>query len=68
MKSQLLKQLLNAEETFGYITKSIRLQIGLEKSHANDAFIAAQGTTQARAKTKLYLFKRKNNRQLATES
>jgi len=64
VKSQLLKQLPNAEETFGYITKAIRLELGLEKTHAIDAFIAAQGTTQARAKTKLYLFKRKNNRQL----
>ena len=64
VKSQLLEQLPNAEETFGYITKTIRLQLGLEKSYAIDAFIVAQGTTQARAKTRLYLFKRKNNRQL----
>ena len=64
VKSQLLKQLPNAEETFGYITKAKRQQLGLEKSHATDAFIVALGATQARARTKLFKFKRKNNRQL----
>ena len=52
------------KKTFGYITKAIRLQLGLKKSHTSDAFIVALGTTQARAKTKLFMFKRKNNRQL----
>ena len=64
VKSQLLKQLPNAEETFGYITKAKRQQLGLEKSHAIDAFIVALGVTQARTRIKFFMFKRKNNRQL----
>lgn len=39
------------EMTFGYITKSIDKQYDIEKSHHNDAFIIAGGTTQTRIST-----------------
>ena len=34
--------------TYGYITKSIRIAMGLEKSHNTDAFVIAGGTMQER--------------------
>jgi hypothetical protein len=40
-----------AEYTYGYITKSARIALGLEKSHHNDAFVIAGGTTQTRARS-----------------
>jgi len=50
--------------TYGYITKSARISLGLDKSHINDAFVIAGGTTQQKA----YSFKskqiRRNNRAL----
>ena len=32
--------------TYGYITKSKRIELGLSKSHANDAYVIAGGTSQ----------------------
>jgi len=51
--------------TYGYITKSIRIALGLEKSHGTDAFVIAGGTMQERNSIK-YLIKqvRKCNRKL----
>ncbi len=50
--------------TYGYITKSIRISLKLEKSHANDAFCIAGGNEQERA----YIFQgrqiRRNDRSL----
>ncbi|WP_049802799.1 RRXRR domain-containing protein [Gloeothece verrucosa] len=34
--------------TYGYITKAKRRELNLEKSHQNDAFVIAGGTTQTR--------------------
>lgn len=39
---------LDCEHTYGYITKHNRIKLGLEKSHANDAFVIAGGTDQIR--------------------
>ena len=39
-----LAQLTEAAYTFGYITKKNRISLGLDKSHANDAFVIAGGT------------------------
>ncbi|HUW65064.1 MAG TPA: hypothetical protein VMW83_10295 [Spirochaetia bacterium] len=39
---------LGALSTYGYITKSRRIALGLEKSHANDAFCIAGGSEQTR--------------------
>ncbi len=40
---------LGAEQAFGYVTDFTRHELGLEKSHHNDAFVIAGGTTQKRA-------------------
>lgn len=40
---------LDHSVTFGYITKTDRYVLGLPKSHVNDAFVIAGGTTQRRA-------------------
>lgn len=36
------------ESTFGYLTDAIRKELELDKSHHNDAFVIAGGTTQVR--------------------
>lgn len=62
--SQLLKLLPDAIETFGYVTKANRYHHGIEKSHSNDAFVIAGGSTQEREEERSITFKRKNNRSL----
>ncbi len=55
---------LNAYHTYGYITKDVRREFGIEKSHANDAFVIASGTTQARCTQYQVKQRRRNNRSL----
>jgi hypothetical protein len=55
---------LGCKHTYGYITKSKRIELGLEKSHANDAFAIAGGENQARANMINFNQVRKNNRSL----
>ncbi len=56
---------LNRNVTFGYITKVRRQELGLEKSHINDAFVIAGGKEQERIDTQyLGVFKRRQNRKL----
>jgi hypothetical protein len=51
--------------TYGYLTKSGRIALGLEKSQVNDAFVIAGGTTQKRLSFNLSLRQvRKCNRKL----
>jgi hypothetical protein len=57
-----LVDLIQAEETFGYITAERRKLLGLEKSHVNDAFVIANGTNQSRCSSFKVECKRKNNR------
>ena len=64
VRSQILQKLPDAQETFGYITKAIRQQQGLEKTHSTDAFVIAGGESQKRCNSLLLFFKRKNNRSL----
>jgi len=64
IRSQILKRLSNVQETYGYITKAIRLKLGLEKTHVNDAFVIAGGRKQRRLTPISMFFKRKNNRAL----
>ncbi len=52
------------QETYGYITKTIRLELRLEKTHSNDAFVIAGGRKQKRLIPISMFFKRKNNRSL----
>jgi hypothetical protein len=55
---------LGCDYTFGYVTKSRRIELGLPKSHVNDAFVIAGGSNQIR--TNPYTMKqvRKSNRKL----
>ncbi len=57
-----LTQLTGSAYTFGYITKKNRISLGLDKSHANDAFVIAGGTTQARSTVFNATQRRRNNR------
>jgi len=53
---------LGSGYTYGYITKSRRIELGLPKSHANDAFAITGGSTQARCKQLQIQQVRRNNR------
>ena len=55
---------INCKLTFGYKTFTDRCDIGLKKSHINDAFIVAGGRTQERCFPFSVEQKRKNNRSL----
>jgi N6-L-threonylcarbamoyladenine synthase len=57
-----LREKYNVKETFGYITKSKRIELELEKTHFNDAFVIAEGNTQIRCKIFNIKQKRRNNR------
>ncbi len=57
---------ISARHTYGYITKSGRIALNLEKTHYNDAFVIAGGQTQKRATPILMGQKRRNNRKLET--
>lgn len=48
--------------TFGYKTFVDRNKLGLEKSHATDAFVIANGTTQERCHSTTITQKHRNNR------
>jgi len=48
--------------TFGYKTKKWRIDHGLKKSHINDAFAIAKGTSQRRCKPFTVKQNRRNNR------
>jgi hypothetical protein len=55
---------LKADKTFGYITKRKRLDLGLNKTHYNDAFVISGGEKQERCKFISSKQIRRNNRQL----
>lgn len=55
---------LGCRYTYGYLTKSCRIDLKLEKSHANDAFCIAGGTDQKRATPLSIEQMRRNNRSL----
>lgn len=55
---------LGCKHTYGYITKHNRIKQGLQKSHINDAFITAGGTTQERCKSCIVKQVRRNNRSI----
>jgi hypothetical protein len=61
-----LVEQLGAEHTYGYITKYHRTKLGLEKSHVNDAFVIAGGTTQERCRPYNVIQVRRNSRSLQT--
>lgn len=55
---------LGCDTTYGYITKSKRIELGLNKSHNNDAFVIAGGKDQVRTSIINYSQTRRNNRSL----
>ena len=59
-----LVEQLGAEYTYGYVTKYERNKLGLEKSHINDAFVIAGGTTQTRCRPYEVIQVRRNNRSI----
>jgi 5-methylcytosine-specific restriction endonuclease McrA len=59
-----IKELLNCEITYGYVTKNNRIAQGLEKTHVNDAFTIAKGIEQQRSLTYIVTQRRRNNRAL----
>jgi hypothetical protein len=59
-----LVEVLECEQTFGYITKHQREELGLPKTHHNDAFVQAGGTTQIRCVSLNLEQNRRNRRSL----
>ena len=60
-----LKELLSdVSVTFGYLTKGKRIELGLPKTHSNDAFVIAGGDKQTRVKPFYLKQMRRNNRRL----
>ncbi len=55
---------LNCKHSYGFITKNKRIELGLEKSHANDAFVIAGGTDQKRSRQYPMEQIKRNNRSL----
>ncbi len=53
-----------AGHSYGYITKTNRIALGLIKSHVNDAYVIAGGSTQARISPFMIKQVRKCNRKL----
>lgn len=64
MKNRFIKDLGNVNLTYGYITFTERNAINLEKTHYNDAFVIAGGSTQQRIKPLEVVQKQINNRTL----
>ncbi len=54
----------SVNHTYGYITKRLRIELGLEKSHVNDAFAISKGTDQERCRSHAVNQNRRNNRSL----
>ncbi len=52
------------DSTYGYITKCNRIKLGMEKTHANDAFVIAGGIHQTRSKPYQVVQIRRNDRSL----
>ena len=59
-----LSEIEKGEVTFGYITKSKRKVLELEKSHHNDAFVIADGTKQVRCTPLILEQIRRNKRSM----
>ena len=65
VRKQMIDQ-LKCHNTFGFITKYYRIRLGLIKSHVNDAFVIAKGSTQLRSQKFTVIQIRRNNRSLQT--
>jgi hypothetical protein len=59
------KKILGCKITFGYITSYIRIGLGIEKNHSNDAYVIAGGSNQKRSDGFVKITQRRiNNRVL----
>ena len=56
--------LLKCDHTYGYITKHNRIALKIPKSHSNDAFVIAGGSTQEQSIPYTLTQTRRNNRKL----
>lgn len=56
------QQDIECDITYGYKTSTDRINLGLEKTHYNDAFVIAGGNGQTRMQPVEVIQKRKNNR------
>jgi hypothetical protein len=63
MRWMLINQ-LECNHTYGYITKHNRIKYKIEKSHCNDAYVIAGGTTEKRTTPIMFEQVRRNNRSL----
>ena len=63
IKSKII-DLLGCDYTYGYITKRKRVNLGINKTHCNDAFVISGGDVQSRCKYNISKQTRRNNRQL----
>lgn len=63
LRKQLMER-LDAEATYGYLTKARRREQGLDKTRANEAFVIAGGQSQTRARLHIGVQRRRNNRSL----
>lgn len=59
-----LVEFIECLHTYGYITKTNRINLGLEKTHYNDAFVIANGNNQTRIESIIYEQIKRNNRSL----
>jgi len=57
-----LVEVLNADSSFGYVTKYNRIKLGLEKTHYNDAFCIGEVSNAKRCKPLFFKKVRRNNR------
>lgn len=61
-----LVEILNCDITYGYITKHDRIKLDIPKTHNNDAYVIANGSTQIRSNTYNVTQTRRNNRSIQT--
>lgn len=59
-----LLEKISGTPTYGYLTKSRRIEVGIPKSHVNDAFVIAGGINQLRTVEYLTKQVRRSNRKL----
>ena len=67
LRKRLRERYPDIVETFGYITQVKRNELGLPKTHYNDAFVIAGGTNQLLSEPLLLAERRKNNRSLQVQ-
>ena len=62
IRNKFYEDIDGVEITYGYRTFITRIEIGIDKTHCNDAFVIARGTEQERCKPSYIIQKHRNNR------